>query len=172
MTDGSARQSGARQSGARQSGARQSGAGQSGAAEKGAVEAALRALRHRDLSARELDERLRARGFGESEREDALERVTRTGLLDDGRFAASRARSLAARGAGDAYIRHALYGAGVAEELVEDVLSDLEPELDRAHAIAARRGVSAKTARYLSGKGFSDEAIAGVVAGRDGDELG
>ena len=148
------------------------GTAESGAGQSGAVEAALRALRHRDLSARELDERLRARGFGDSEREDALERVSRTGLLDDRRFAASRARSLAARGAGDAYIRHALDAAGVADELVDEALSELEPEIERARAIAGRRGASPKTARYLSGKGFSDEAIAGAVAGRDGDELG
>ena len=34
-----------------------------------AQEAALRALRHRDLSVRELDERLRARGYDEAERD-------------------------------------------------------------------------------------------------------
>ena len=138
----------------------------------GAVESALRALRHRDLSAQELEERLRARGFGEAEREEALETLERTGLLDDARFAESRARSLAARGAGDAAIRHALGAAGVARELVEDALETLEPELERARAIAERRGPGPKTARYLSGKGFSEEVVAGLVAGGRADELG
>jgi regulatory protein len=152
--------------------ARQSGAGQSGAGQSDAVEAALRALRHRDLSARELDAKLRARGFDESAREDALERVTRTGLLDESRFAVGRARSLASRGTGDAGIRRALGGAGVANDLVEDALSELEPEHERAHAIVARRGASPKTARYLRGKGFSDDVVAGVVAVRGDEELG
>ena len=147
--------------------ARQVRAGQSDA-----VEAALRALRHRDLSARELDAKLRARGFDEPAREDALERVARTGLLDDSRFAAGRARSLAARGTGDAGIRQALGAAGVANDLVEDALSELEPEPERARAIVARRGASQKTARYLRGKGFSDDVVAGVVAAAAGDELG
>ena len=137
-----------------------------------AVEAALRALRHRDLSTRELDERLRAEGFGEPEREAALESLARTGLLDDGRYAAGRARSLAARGAADAYIRHALRSAGVGADELEDALAELEPERERARAIVVRRGAGPKTARYLRGKGFPEEVVAAVVAGAGEDELG
>ena len=137
-----------------------------------AVDVALRALRHRDLSARELEERLRAKGFAEHEREEALETLERTGLLDDRRFAESRARSLAARGAGDAAIRHALFRAGVEADVVEEALETIEPEPERARAVAARRGGGAKTVRYLRGKGFSDEVVAGVVAGASAEELG
>src|SRR5918999_962820 len=104
--------------------------------------------------------------------EVALERVSRTGVLDDGRFAAGRARSLAARGAGDTYIRHALGSAGIADEVVQEALAELAPEAERAREIVARRGDGAKTARYLHGKGFADEVVAGVVAGAGGDELG
>jgi regulatory protein len=142
------------------------------AEDRSAVESALRALRHRDLSVQELEERLRARGFAEAEREEALESLERTGLLDDARFAESRARSLAARGAGDPAIRHALGAAGVARELVDDALETLEPELERARAIAERRGPGPKTARYLSGKGFSEEVVATLVASGRADELG
>jgi regulatory protein len=137
-----------------------------------AVEAALRALRHRDLSERELDERLRARGFAEPEREAALESLSRTGVLDDSRYAAGRARSLAARGAADALIRHALRSAGVGADELENALADLEPERERARAIVARRGASPKTARYLRGKGFPEEVVAAVVAGVGDEELG
>jgi SOS response regulatory protein OraA/RecX len=93
-------------------------------------------------------------------------------VLDDGRFAAGRARSLAARGAGDALIRHALAEAGVAPELVEHALAELEPETERARVIVARRGAGAKTARYLATKGFSHEVVADVVAEDDDQELG
>jgi regulatory protein len=137
-----------------------------------AAEVALRALRHRDLSRRELAERLRAKGFGETEREEALETLERTGLLDDRRFAESRARSLASRRAGDAAIRFALSGAGVDAETVEEALETLEPEVERARALTARRGADAKTARYLRGKGFSDEVVAGVIADVSNQELG
>jgi regulatory protein len=137
-----------------------------------AVDTALRALRHRDLSARELEERLRAKGFDETDREDALATLERTGLLDDARFAETRARSLAARGAGDRAIRHALRLAGVAGDLVEEALQGLEPEAERAAAIVARRGSDPKTARYLRGKGFSEDAVAASVAAAGDEELG
>ncbi len=137
-----------------------------------AVDTALRALRHRDLSARELDERLRVKGFGEIARYEALETLARTGLLDDARFAESRSRSLAARGAGDAAIRHALRLAGVEDSLVEDALATLDPEEERAAAIVGRRGPEPKTARYLRGKGFSEEVVSALVAGESAREIG
>jgi SOS response regulatory protein OraA/RecX len=138
----------------------------------GAVDAALRALRHRDLSAADLDHRLEAKGFGDSERADALATLQRTGLQDDRRFAESRAEALAARGAGDALVRYELARAGVDEALVADAIALLEPESERARRIAERRGYGPKTARYLSGKGFSEDSVGAVVASLDGDELG
>jgi regulatory protein len=137
-----------------------------------AVETALRALRHRDLSSRELDKRLRAKGFDEPAREEALETLARTGLVDDARFAESRARSLAARGAGDAAIRHALREAGVEAGAVEDALATLDPEEERARAIVEPRGAGPKTARYLRGKGFSEDVVTAVVAGAGAWEIG
>ena len=141
-------------------------------AELTAVDIALRALRHRDLSTRELEERLRAKGFDEAERSDAVATLERTGLLDDVRFAESRARSLAARGAGDRAVRHVLALAGVAGDVVEQTLEALEPEHERAAAIVSRRGAGPKTARYLRAKGFSEDIVAGVIAASSGDELG
>ena len=138
----------------------------------GAVDAALRALRHRDLSAADLEHRLEAKGYGEAERADALATLQRTGLQDDRRFAESRAESLAARGGGDTLVRHELVRAGVDEDLVADAIALLEPEHERALRIAEQRGYGPKTARYLSGKGFSEDSIGAVVASSDGDELG
>jgi SOS response regulatory protein OraA/RecX len=54
--------------------------------------------------------------------------------------------------------------AGVASELIEDTLDELEPEATRARAIADRRGSGPKTARYLSGKGFSSDTVSEVIA--------
>ena len=129
-----------------------------------AVEQALRALRHRDRSAAELDARLERRGVGEAEREQALETLERVGYVDDERFARSRAEQLAARGSGDALIRHDLEGRGVAAEHVDAALATLEPEQDRAAEIAARCGRSLKTARYLASRGFDPDALEGIVA--------
>lgn len=136
--------------------------------DRDAVEAALRALAARDLSTHDLDRKLGARGFGEREREAALETLERTGVLDDERVARNRARTLAARGAGDALIRHDLRRAGVAPALVEAAVEDLEPEAVRARAVVARRGTGPKTARYLAGKGFSDDLVADVASDEPG----
>jgi SOS response regulatory protein OraA/RecX len=136
------------------------------------VETALRALRHRDRSAAQIDAHLAARGISESDRMDALATLARTGLVDDRRFAESRAAGLADRGAGDAFIRHDLTLAGVDDGVVEHVLGALDAERVRAERIVARRGVGVKTARYLSGKGFSEDVVHAVVARGGDDALG
>ncbi len=136
-----------------------------------AVDAALRVLRHQDRSTTQVRERLEASGYASGELDAALETLVRTGVLDDHRFAALRASSLSERGAGDIRIRHELRRAGVPAEVRAEALELLEPEDERARRIVARRGPGAKTARYLHGKGFSEEAAAAVAYGV-GDELG
>jgi SOS response regulatory protein OraA/RecX len=133
------------------------------------VQEALRLLRHRDRSIAQVDRELEKRGVDDADRAEALATLERTGIVDDGRYAERRAATLAERGAGDALISHDLTAAGVALELVEAALAALEDELDRARRIAARRGVSPKTARYLAGKGFSNDVVREIVA-RSGDE--
>ena len=56
-------------------------------------------------------------------------------------------------------------------EQIDDALQALEPEAERARRIVSRRGGDPKTARYLSRKGFSEEAVAEAVAGGGHDEL-
>jgi len=137
-----------------------------------AFECALRALRHRDRTELEIEEHLRARGFSEEDRSRAVETLRRTGLVDDERFAIARASSLAERGAGDALIRARLAEAGVVQELVDAALDAVEREAARVRRIVGSRGSSPKTARYLYGKGFSDDVIRTVIAECDGGELG
>jgi regulatory protein len=136
-----------------------------------ALDVAYRALRVRDRSERELVERLAERGVAEAEREEALATLRRTGLVDDRRFAERRASVLADRGAGNGLIRYELASAGISDDVVEEALAALDPELERARMVVARRGTGARTARYLSGKGFADSVV-GAVAGESGDELG
>jgi SOS response regulatory protein OraA/RecX len=135
-----------------------------------ARELALRALRHRDHSALELEQRLARRGIAKPVRDEVLATLTRTGLVDDRRFSETLAGSLAARGAGDLLIADRLRRAGIAPELA-GVLERLDPEVGRARTILARRGPGSKTARYLFGKGFSEETIATVANVKD-EELG
>jgi regulatory protein len=129
------------------------------------VDLAARALRHRERSRREIDERLAKAGVDEVARADAIETLERVGYLDDARFAAARAAALAARGYGDAFIRHDLGGRGLDGATVGEALGALEPEADRARALAARLGPGARTAARLARKGFAGESIESALGG-------
>jgi regulatory protein len=137
-----------------------------------AREVALRALGARDLSVAEVQRRLAERGVSEDDASEAISALARTGLLDDARVAERRAAALAERGAGDALIRHRLHTRGIGRELVEEAIASLEPERERAQRLVERRGAGPRMARYLAGKGFSEETVGDVVATRGGQELG
>jgi regulatory protein len=128
-----------------------------------ATEVALRALRHRDRSRRELDQRLAQAGIAPAERTEALDRLVASGLVSDERFATGRAGALADRGAGNDLIRTDLRRRGVAVEAVEQAIAGLDPEDARAAALFERRGGDPKALRYLAGKGFSREALTGIA---------
>jgi len=136
--------------------------------DRDAIDLALGALRFRDLSAAELDARLDARGIECAERHEVLETLARAGYVSDERLAHTRAAALAERGCGDALIRVDLEGRGIASELVGRALETLEAERVRAERVAARRGWSPATIRYLAARGFSEEALETFVA-RDAD---
>jgi SOS response regulatory protein OraA/RecX len=133
---------------------------------------ALRALRHRDLPAGLLEERLERRGVAPAERRATVERLERAGAVDDRRYAHARAAALAARGRGDAAIRHDLEQRGLAAELVEEAIGRLEPEAARAAALADRLGGGIQAARGLARRGFSEESVESSVADEPWAELG
>src|SRR5579885_1888031 len=113
-----------------------------------ALRVAARALRHRDLSRQALAERLPAPA-----REEALETLERSGLVDDARAAAARAAWLAARGWGDEAIRFRLEQEGFGGEPLEHALAALEPESERARGFLA----AGKSERWLAARGFAPE---------------
>ena len=129
-----------------------------------AFEVAVRALGAHDRTAAEIDERLERRGIPAGERAEALVRLGRLGYLDDERVARTRAELLASRGSGDALIRDDLERRGVDADGIESALAELEPERERAARIAAERGISPRTARYLASRGFAGETVAALVA--------
>jgi len=135
-----------------------------------ALARAARALRPRDRSRRALQDRLTLAGVPARARDDALDTLERAGLVDDARVAATRARALADRGFGDAAIRYDLEHEGVAGELVEQALAGLTPECDRARALVERRGAGlqgteARTARWLTSKGFDVSSVDDALGG-------
>ena len=107
-----------------------------------ALDAGLRALARSDLSAAALRRRLEGRRVRPPDRDEAVAKLERAGLVDDERFARRRAESLAERGHGDAAIRWRL-----------------EREVERAARIVAARGAGPKTAMELARRGFGEEAL-------------
>jgi regulatory protein len=131
--------------------------------EQDPLELAARALRHRDRSRRDVDDRLARAGVGDAARSDALDTLERIGYVDDSRFARTRAAALAERGYGDAYIRADLEGQGVPADGIEEALAALPAEVDRASALVARGGRDARTAARHVRKGFAPETLEQVV---------
>jgi regulatory protein len=129
-----------------------------------ATELALRALRHRNRSRHDLEQRLEGAGVTPDDRSAALDRLSEAGLLSDDRFAEERAQVLANRGASDALIRHDLRRQGVEHTAVEHAIAQLEPEDDRAARMFRRRGGGAKALRYLAGRGFAAETLERLAA--------
>ena len=129
-----------------------------------ALEVATRALAKRDFSERGLRERLRRTGISQADEDETLRALQRAGLVDDLRFAQSRAHALAERGKGDAAIRFDLRRQGVAEDEIDTAVTSLEPERARAERVIARRGAGVATARLLARRGFDEDAIEAAVA--------
>jgi regulatory protein len=124
-----------------------------------ALAVAGRALRRQDLSERGIAERLARASVAPAAVAESLAVLGRAGLVDDARFACTRAGSLADRGYGDAAIRHDLRRQGVGQEAIERALEGLDSETERARRLVERRGPGASTARYLAAKGFGEEAL-------------
>ena len=129
-----------------------------------ALAASSRALRHRDLSAHRLEERLERQAIAPVERAQTLETLMRAGVVDDERLARSRAAALAARGYGDAAIEFDLKRQGLPAEIVELVLAELEPERERAARVLASAGGGSRALRALARRGFGDDAIEAAAA--------
>ncbi|HMI28238.1 MAG TPA: RecX family transcriptional regulator [Gaiellaceae bacterium] len=128
------------------------------------------ALRSRDLSRRRLAERL-ARSVPPQAAAESIATLERAGLVDDERVACTRAAALADRGWGDEAIRHRLRAEAFDEAVVGEAVEGLEPERERARRLIERRGPGPRTARYLSGRGFGEDAVEaalGAAFGQDG----
>jgi SOS response regulatory protein OraA/RecX len=129
-----------------------------------ALGVATKALRTRDLSRRELSERLTGR-VDRAAADETVATLARVGVVDDRRAAESRAYALAGRGYGDTAIRHDLEQRGLGADDVEAALATVGPEAERAAAIVSRRGRGPRTARYLAGRGFGDDACESALGG-------
>jgi SOS response regulatory protein OraA/RecX len=129
-----------------------------------ALDIAARSLRLRDRSELEVAERLAARGVAPVHQREAVTVLRRAGLLDDARFAATRAAALADRGYGDEAVRHDLEQRGLDEAAVSEAVAGLAPERERVAALEDRFGGGVRAARALARRGFGEDALEALVA--------
>jgi SOS response regulatory protein OraA/RecX len=134
-----------------------------------ALALAGRALTRLELSERRLEERLRRRRVPPALATEAVATFAEAGFVDDARLARRRASALAERGWGDAAIVARLVQVGVSEGDARAALAELEPEPERAAALAARAGGRQKAWTLLARRGFAEETIAALVGTLDGE---
>jgi regulatory protein len=132
-----------------------------------ALERAGRALARRPLSERRLDERLERAGLVAAARLSAVTRLKASGLVDDAKLARERAASLARRGWGDAAIAARLAAEGFSESAARAALETLEPEIDRAVALAGNVPDRRKAWAVLARRGFAPDSAERAVGALD-----
>lgn len=137
-----------------------------------AVDRAARLLRHRDHTRAAIAEKLDARGVEPREAEEALDVLTRAGIVDDERYAGNRARTLAERGYGDLVVLEHLEREGVARDLAVAAVDRLPPERERAEDAYTARGGGLRALRALAARGFTEGSLEPLVARHDGAALG
>lgn len=141
--------------------------------------AALKLLNRRDHGARELAERLAARGFTRSAADTAVDGLRKERLVDDGRYAEHLVVYHANRGRGPVGIAHRLREAGVPADTIAAVVDAHGPDWRRRCAEVRRKRFGAKLpatwaekgrqARFLTQRGFSADQVRAAVGGGDED---
>lgn len=134
-------------------------------------ESALRILSFREHSERELFNKLRQRGFEVEKILKLLERLKKTGVLDDRRFAVSYARWRRKKLYGNRRIYTELLNKGVDRELIEEAIEIISHEMGEevaARELAKKKGTSGeKLFRFLLQRGFSVEIAREVAEDED-----
>ena len=131
-----------------------------------AREKALSYVSQRQMSRKELRDKLRQKGFDEDTAESCVAWLLDHGLLDEESYAAAIVRHYAAKGYGPGRIRTELIRRGIPRELQEDALNAMpEPDSKIDRFIAARlrdpedRDEVRKLTAALFRRGFSGEEI-------------
>jgi len=140
---------------------------------------ALKQLNRRDFGARELAERLVARGFSLPAAEEAVEGLRKECLVDDGRFAEHFVAYHGNRGRGPVVIAHRLREAGVPAETIVAAVNATDPDWRRRAADVRRRRFGAKPpatwaekgrqARFLTQRGFSADQVRAALGNQHED---
>ena len=136
-----------------------------------ARERALEYVSQRQMSRRELETKLRQKGFDPDTAAYCGEWLLEKGLLDEGAYAAAIVRHYAAKGYGEGRVRAELQRRGIPRELLDEALSAMPEDtskIDRFIASRLRDPGDRDEVRKLSAalyrRGFSGEEIREALA--------
>lgn len=134
---------------------------------------ALKMLGRRELSERQVRERLARKGFGENEIEEAVARLTAERAIDDARVAAAIARTeTAIKRRGRLRVKREIENAGIAPGLARQALDEVFEDVDDDSLLQAALGRRLRgdrpieddrefqrLYRYLAAQGFESDRI-------------
>jgi regulatory protein len=137
--------------------------------EPACTRAAVELLARREHSRRELDRKLKARGFPDGVVRQVIDELERTGALANARFTDSFVRSRIAKGQGPQRIRAELAQRGILDTEADEGLAAAEVDwLAAIRAVRAKRfgaelprdyAERARQARFLQYRGFDSAQI-------------
>lgn len=129
-------------------------------------EKALELVSQRQMSARELNKKLRDKGADEETADYCVQWILERGLLDEERYAAAIVRHYAAKGYGEGRVRQELMRRGVPRDLWDDALSAMPEDTSRLDRLVASklrdpddRDAVRKLSASLYRRGYSGEEI-------------
>jgi regulatory protein len=138
---------------------------------------ALRLLARRELSVKELKDRLLDREHPSEEIDRAVEHLLETKALDDGRVARAYARTAAnVKGRGRLRVMRELHEMGIAKDIAGEALAEVFADVDERALIAralqkkmrgrpriADRAEQARLYQYLMRQGFTPAGISAAL---------
>ncbi|ENM5731644.1 recombination regulator RecX [Vibrio mimicus] len=143
-------------------------------------QSALQLLSRRDHSEYELQQKLALKGHQTEVIGEIVKYCLELGYLSDVRYAASQARQMVHKGYGEQRLRQQLKEKRVAEEVIEQVLTEqtidwFELAKEVAHkkfksGISLERSQYAKQVRYLQYRGFNFDQIRYALQASESDE--
>ena len=132
---------------------------------------AVKMLAGRPKSRARLFASLEAKGYPAQQIDAALDRCTELGYLNDARYAEDKTRSGLAEGRSISDVVRRLEADGIAgAEKVVRALAEGHDEVAAARALLQKKRLSGvRAARFLAGRGYSEDVIGAVVLRGGGD---
>ena len=142
---------------------------------------ALRILGSRNLSAREIEKRLKSKGDSQETAQQTVEWLENAGLVNDAEYATNIVSHYSAKGYGPARVKDELYKRGIPRELMDEAMNSIESDDEAAFSFIRKklgedrdRESINKTTAALYRRGFSYEdardAVRRYIENSEGSE--